>query len=275
MSLFIAVALSPATASAVPAATGTVSAQAPALTGIAKAWKGARWVNKRTVNTATRPVPIAQELITPVLKGADRANRRAISKWVTSRVSHQRTLVARWRSSLNSTGDCDANFDPTAFLYASNTHGIHARRYASAALVFTTNPGCGGVDDNQTSTGAWDLKSHRQLSIGDLAKHPFYDGNRRSLQLELWREVTYGDLSTCVVDPEIGFTPERAAVKRFTLSKAGIVLHLNRYEGGLVGACASPAVVIPWESIVLTKRGTSIARYYGHRGAKDVPLVGE
>lgn len=272
-SLFVA--LAPAAASPAPAAAGSVAAQTSALTGTAKTWKNARWVNQRTVSRLTRPVPIAQDLITPVLRGADKANRRVISRWVAGRVGHQRALVARWRQTLNSTGDCSTNFDPTAFLYATNAHGVHAGRYASAALVFTTNPGCGGVDDNQTSTGTWNLKSHRRLNIRDLAKYPFYDGNRRSLQLELWRAVTYGELSTCVVDPDAGFTPERAAIKRFTLSKAGIVLHLNRYEGGLVGACASPAVVIPWESIVLTKRGKGIARYYGHQGAKDVPLVGE
>lgn len=243
----------------------------PSAASWAKNWHGAHWTTKRYVAVSRTPVRIGLNVVVPVLAGADAKDRKLVTTWVSKQINQQKSMVAAWRLSNISNGGCqppDATYQ--GYISGQVSGGIYARRYASAAMIFTSDSGCGGVDEVETSTGVWDVAAHRQLSIGALAVHPF-NSSHLNLQFSLSLQVNTA-VGDCVVDPGT-FLADAHMVRRFDIVRSGLRFHINKYEGGTVGACGGVTVVIPWEKIVLTKQGAAIAKFYGHHGSRDYSIA--
>jgi hypothetical protein len=255
------------------AVAGVSLASAPSASAAAATWNGALASGTHRVSHLSAPSPQDLDLHLPVLKGADALDRRIVSRWVSKTVSGQVAMVGSWRAGLISAGGCNGPDVGRGDIYADHTTAVLAKKYFTTAVAFISNPGCGGVNEDETAAAVWDLAAHRQLSILDIAARPFHDGAYITLEDSLWSTVMGTSLVQCLAADT--FTTDRHMVRRFSLTRRGIALHINRYEGGFMGACGTREVVIPWRSIRLTARGAAIAKFYGFKGAPDRPLAGD
>ena len=249
------------------AVAGVSVASAPSASAAAATWNGALASGTHRIAHLSTPSPQDLDLHLPVLKGADALDRRIVSRWVSASVAGQVAMVGRWRNGLAGEGACTGPDVSRGGIYSAHSTAVLARKYFTTAVGFSSDSGCGGVDEVETAAAVWDLAAHRQLSILDIAARPFRDGVHVTLEDSLWSTIVNGPLASCI-DPGI-FTTDRHMVRRFSLTRRGVALHINKYEGGLIGACGGPEIVIPWRSIRLTARGAAIAKFYGFKGAPD------
>lgn len=196
---------------------------------------------------SARPLQHQYDLHLPVLSGAKPKAKRTFGKIVSGITEQQLQFLLRWRNRVSSSPACRAQ--NSKFRTRTRT-AIVDRRYATAAIIASTWPACGNVDQVNARTVNLDLRTGESLRLDTLIdRDATYPAVKNHLSLGA-RTVTGNHC-----DAEMH---RRSSLYNWVLKAHGIQFWFDKYEVSS-GYCGAVSVTVPWRELPLTPKGQRLA----------------
>ena len=195
---------------------------------------------------SSTPLQHRYNLHLPVLTGTKRKAERTFSKIVGGIAGQQLQFLLRWRNRATPAGCRSQN----SRFRTRTRKAIVDGRYATAAILASTWPACGNVDQVNARTLNVDTRSGESLRLDTLidraSAYPV-------VKDYLWLGARTVSGEDC--DAEMY---RRSSLYNWVLKPRGIQFWFDKYEVS-AGYCGAVSVTVPWRELPLTPRGERLA----------------
>lgn len=196
---------------------------------------------------SSNPLQHRYNLHLPALNGAKPKARRTFSKIVGGITNQQLQFLLRWRNRASPTPECRTQ---NSEFRARTRKAIVDRRYATAAVIASTWPACGNVDQVNARTLNVDLRSGKSLRLDTLIDRP---AAYPVVKDYLWLGARTVSGDEC--DAEMY---RRSSLYNWVLKPRGIQFWFDKYEVS-AGYCGAVSVTVPWRELPLKPAGERLA----------------
>lgn len=207
-------------------------------------------VSKERRTTTSRPFKLTTTYRMPVLTGSAAKQRKLVTRYARDLIAAEKKMVAQWRSRCRGT-------DPASINAYSVKATIHRARYASVAMLFASDAGCGGVGNTSARSFTLDLRTGKKVSLKTFAS-PSAGVTRLAIYSRLARAY-----DGCMIT-SLDSTPVPDA---WAVSSKGLRVWFDKYAVG-VGACGTMSVLVPWTDVASSAQVTG--KRYTRTYVKDL-----
>ena len=202
-----------------------------------------------SAGVSSEPLQHRYNMRLPQLTGAKPKARKTFATIVSGIIQQELAFLVRWRNRYDPTPQCN-NRTENSRLWARTRKGMVAGHYATAAIVVSTWPACGGVDQVNARTINLDTRTGKSLRL-----------DRLIVRVDTYPVVSdylsYGAraISGKSCDAEMY---KRPTLYNWVLKPRGIQFWFDKYKVS-AGYCGAVSITIPWRDLPLTSAGERLA----------------
>lgn len=196
---------------------------------------------------SSSPLQHQYNLQLPSLNGAKPKARRTFGKIVGGIIDQQLQFLLRWRNRVSPSPECRSQ---NSQIRTRTRKAIVDRRYATAAILASTWPACGNVDQVNARTLNIDLRTGKSLRLDRLIN--------RSATYPVVKDYLWLGARTVSGDDCDAEMYRRSTLYNWVLKPRGIQFWFDKYEVS-AGYCGAVSVTVPWRELPLTAAGERLA----------------